>query len=69
MKSAEKNKWKVLSDFLTPEVRKEKRLEIMAATEWSEATFYTKMKTPDKLRPMEKEVVAKIYNLPVEFIF
>ena len=34
------NKWKVLYDFLTPEERTEKRNEIMAATEWNEATYY-----------------------------
>lgn len=64
-----KNKWQQLYNFLTQEERNQTKELIKEFTNWSEQSFYRKMKDPDNLRPMEKQVIAKIYNLPVDFIF
>jgi hypothetical protein len=45
------------------------RTTIMTACEWSQDTFYRKMKAPGKLKFWEKQLVAKAYHKKVHNFF
>lgn len=66
--TAEITKWQEIHSFLSTEEKNERKQKIEEHAGWSQATFYKKMKSTT-LSQMEKETIAKIYNLPLNFLF
>lgn len=54
--------WELLHNHIKDESNR-KLTEVLAVTRWSLKTFYTKMKNPRALKPVEKKAIEKIYNV------
>ena len=61
--------WKTHHESLNNSDKEIARLKIMAGCEWSLATFYVKMKTPEGLKHWEKQIVAAAYSKTVNYLF
>lgn len=69
MNTKKQMNWKDYHASLNDAKKEKARDKVKAACEWSQNTFYTKMRTPEKLKFWEKQLVAKAYGKKVEELF
>ncbi len=67
--NAEINKWKEFHEFLDDRSKVLFREDIMEECNWSQNTFYRKLRTASELSNAERKAIAKIYQLPYNFLF
>jgi hypothetical protein len=63
------NHWKAHHETLNDADKAKAKDSAMLACEWSQDTFYRKMRQPDKLKFWEKTLVAKAYCVAVDSLF
>lgn len=56
------NVWLNTHNSLSDAEKIEARNAVMVGCGWSQNTFYNKMRTPEKVRDIEKPVIAKAYR-------
>ena len=63
------NVWLNTHNSLSDEKKIEARNAVMAATGWSQSTFYKKMRNPLEVRDIEKPAIAKAYHKRLQLLF
>lgn len=63
------NVWQNVHNSLPDAKKTAARNQIMKMCQWSQNTFYKKMREPETLREIEKPVIAKAYHKSVATLF
>lgn len=64
-----KNNWATHHATLTDQEKIEAREKVIKACEWSQASFYRKLKNEETLKNWEKNIIASCYNVKLTKLF